>query len=220
MTHLRAVALVAVWGSLAIGGAPAQAGLVGSTVQAFYYSNPPSIPSGGGCDAATQSYCEQEANSSQNTAPTIPTTFVQAANDGSTIDVADAKITITNDISATFCLDGVSVGSACADTFDGFEFLFSSGVNITNVTVDSASPGFQPNDTSPHVGIKLLSPTDVLVDLTGANPALGGQLVLDVTTGGSGPTVPEPSTWAMMLMGFAGLGFAAHRRAGVAARAA
>ncbi len=27
-----------------------------------------------------------------------------------------------------------------------------------------------------------------------------------------GRTVPEPSTWAMMLLGFAGLGFAAHRR--------
>jgi hypothetical protein len=26
-------------------------------------------------------------------------------------------------------------------------------------------------------------------------------------------TVPEPSTWAMMLLGFAGLGFAGYRRA-------
>ena len=26
-------------------------------------------------------------------------------------------------------------------------------------------------------------------------------------------SVPEPSTWAMMLIGFAGLGFAAYRRA-------
>jgi PEP-CTERM motif len=29
----------------------------------------------------------------------------------------------------------------------------------------------------------------------------------------TGSTVPEPSTWAMMLLGFAGLGFAAYRRA-------
>jgi len=27
------------------------------------------------------------------------------------------------------------------------------------------------------------------------------------------PAVPEPSTWAMMLLGFAGLGFAGYRRA-------
>jgi unsaturated chondroitin disaccharide hydrolase len=32
------------------------------------------------------------------------------------------------------------------------------------------------------------------------------------------PTVPEPSTWAMMLVGFAGLGFAGYRRARVAAQ--
>jgi hypothetical protein len=29
----------------------------------------------------------------------------------------------------------------------------------------------------------------------------------------TGSAVPEPSTWAMMLLGFAGLGFAGHRRA-------
>ena len=32
------------------------------------------------------------------------------------------------------------------------------------------------------------------------------------------PAVPEPSTWAMMLVGFAGLGFAGYRRARVAAQ--
>jgi hypothetical protein len=30
----------------------------------------------------------------------------------------------------------------------------------------------------------------------------------------SPPAVPEPSTWAMMLIGFAGLGYAAVRRNG------
>jgi hypothetical protein len=30
-------------------------------------------------------------------------------------------------------------------------------------------------------------------------------------------TAPEPSTWAMMILGFAGLGFAGYRRAGKAA---
>jgi hypothetical protein len=29
--------------------------------------------------------------------------------------------------------------------------------------------------------------------------------------------VPEPSTWAMMLLGFAGLGYAGYRRRGVRA---
>jgi hypothetical protein len=30
--------------------------------------------------------------------------------------------------------------------------------------------------------------------------------------GGGGPTVPEPSTWAMMLLGFAGMSFVAYRK--------
>jgi hypothetical protein len=34
---------------------------------------------------------------------------------------------------------------------------------------------------------------------------------MDLAFGGA---VPEPSTWAMMLIGFAGLGYAAMRRAG------
>jgi hypothetical protein len=34
----------------------------------------------------------------------------------------------------------------------------------------------------------------------------------DVTTGSGVSAVPEPSTWAMMILGFAGIGFAAYRR--------
>ncbi|MBT1512560.1 PEPxxWA-CTERM sorting domain-containing protein [Bradyrhizobium sp. SRL28] len=35
----------------------------------------------------------------------------------------------------------------------------------------------------------------------------GGNIVFDVTA-----AVPEPSTWAMMILGFAGVGFMAYRR--------
>jgi hypothetical protein len=44
--------------------------------------------------------------------------------------------------------------------------------------------------------------------------AASGDLGLDnviVTGPGGGGTVPEPSTWAMMLLGFAGLGFSGYR---------
>jgi hypothetical protein len=140
--------------------------------------------------------------------------FLQGVTSGSTISVGDTQIVITNDISATFCSDGVSAGSACTDPFTGFEFVFSSGVDIKGVSVDPASAAdFRPNDTAPHDGLQLLSPTRIVVDVTGAPPAVGDQLILDLSFTPVGPTVPEPSTWALMLLGFAGLGFAGWRRA-------
>ena len=50
------------------------------------------------------------------------------------------------------------------------------------------------------------------VTMQGNDVGIGG---CDFPPGGSSstPTVPEPSTWAMMLLGFAGLGFAGYRRA-------
>ena len=203
---------------LATASAPAYAGLVGdgtNTVTAFFYINAPATPSGGGCDQSTQSFCEQQYNfDSMGMAQfvlTVPAHFAQAPIAGVTVDVEDTQIIITNELPATFCSDGTSAGSACTDPFTGFEFLFSSGVDITGVSVDSSSDFFA-NSTPPHFGLQLLSPTDILIDVTGAAPAIGGKLILDVTTNGGVTPVPEPSTWALMLLGFAGLGFAGWRR--------
>jgi hypothetical protein len=55
---------------------------------------------------------------------------------------------------------------------------------------------------------ELLGPGDYFVEITGKNNVkllgVGGSVI---TTG-----VPEPSTWAMLALGFAGLGYAAFRR--------
>jgi hypothetical protein len=42
--------------------------------------------------------------------------------------------------------------------------------------------------------------------------AAGATIGFDSTRFGSTLTIPEPSTWAMMLLGFAGLGFLAYRK--------
>lgn len=59
------------------------------------------------------------------------------------------------------------------------------------------------------MGLQLLSSTDILVDITGDAPLTGDKLILDVTTASVVP-VPEPTTWAMMALGFAGLVFAGY----------
>ncbi len=43
-----------------------------------------------------------------------------------------------------------------------------------------------------------------------------GTVTYIYTPAATSPAIPEPSTWAMMLLGFAGLGYAAVRRKGVA----
>jgi hypothetical protein len=135
---------------------------------------------------------------------------------GSTIRVGNTQIVITNMISGIpFCLAG-GIGSACGDVIDGFRFKFT-GENILGVSVDAASAsGFLPVtgtfQGNQHLGLQLLSNNDIQIDVTGDLPLLNDTLILDLTFTTVAPAVPEPSTWAMMILGFCGLGFMAYRK--------
>ena len=197
------------------------AGLDGSTVDTTFWipilggpttTSPPPVTCTTSLPCETQNY-QGSGGPTNSPLPTVPVDFLQGANSGSTISVGDTQIVITNKLSATFCSDGTSAGSACTDPFTGFQFIFSGGVDIKGVSVDPASaPDFQPNDTLPHDGLQLLSPTRIVVDVTGAAPAVGDKLILDVSFSSVNPAVPEPSTWTLMALGFAGLGFVGWRR--------
>ena len=129
--------------------------------------------------------------------------FVPTAVADTAIHVSGDSIKLTSEISGPYC-----VGSEvpCTDEIDGFEFTFSSGVDITGAKVDPASQ-------FGVVALDLKSPTDLLVNLTGVNVLVeGNSLTIDLSFTPVGPPVPEPSTWALMLLGFAGLGFAGWRR--------
>jgi hypothetical protein len=51
-----------------------------------------------------------------------------------------------------------------------------------------------------------------MIDPIITTKATAGTLIFSPGVGGATPSVPEPSTWAMILIGFAGLGYAAYRR--------
>ena len=211
---LFALASLLLFGLAGATSAPAVAGLIGNgtnTVSVSYWF-PSSIVPPPVCNDLTNPNCENEVDSTDNQTPTIPATFVPGAADDSTISVGDTTIVITNGDTAAFC----STSLPCSDVFNGFAFVFSSGVDITDVTVASNSAA----DFRPISGGLTFGPTDINVNVAGENPAVGDQLILDVTTKGNTPVIPEPSTWAMMLLGFVGLGFVGYRRMGGHGRSA
>ena len=75
-------------------------------------------------------------------------------------------------------------------------------------------PGF--TDLQSWTRDEMLDPDWLRVgtDIVGPPPLGGGAApTFNEAFSLNGSVVPEPSTWAMMLLGFAGLGFAAYRRA-------
>ena len=125
-------------------------------------------------------------------------TFFQTASFGNlflvpvTINVESKQITLQWSGSGLFA----------SGSFNGFHFEFSGASipAITDVTVDSAS-------TLKPTGVSFTSDS-VDVSVAGELYGFGAQkAVLDISTS-SAPATPESATWAMMLLGFVGLGLA------------
>lgn len=210
---LLALASLLFFGLAGVTSAPAQ-GLTGSTVTANSWFGGTSSPPGA-CDPQTNAACNlmdynTPGGPTNDPLPIVPVAFVEDFLTLTTTSISANTITIVNNVAGPFCST-----AACDDVFSGFVFTFAGALPITSVTVDSGSdPNFLP-----IVGGLTFTPTAIFVNLAGDSPAVGDQLILDVTTNGTTP-VPEPSTWALMLLGFAGLGLVGYQRKGAAGRAA
>jgi len=176
---------------------PAQAGLIGNgtnSVQALFHF----------FDGTNQvTVGEPETNPATPVAlNAADVTIPEGALDGVQIDLFDTKITLTNEVPSAFCSSGAP---PCAGEFWAFEFQFSSGVNIAGVSLDaSTAADFQPTGSN----LDLVSPTDVQVEVTGDNPAIGDPLTLDLTFPAAGPSpsaVPEPKSVLLFVSGLIGL---------------
>jgi hypothetical protein len=190
---------------------PARAsGLLGgaNTVQAFYYNGVLADPEG---EIAVG------AGSSNPASLAAAVNYQEGAADVSTIAINNTTISITNLAAGfPFCVSNTP-GSACADAIDGFDFLFT-GEDILGVSVDPASASdFRPVSTAfqgnTHLGLQLISPNEIRVDVTGDEPGLDDKLTIDVSFTAPPPPppgAPEPATF-LLLGGALGLGLVIRR---------
>jgi len=89
-------------------------------------------------------------------------------------------------------------------TIDGFSFNF-----LTHISVLQFTSGILSDITA---GPVLSGPASLSVSGTTTAFFDGVSLQAFDTVAATVAAVPEPSTWAMMILGFAGLGFVAYRR--------
>ena len=111
--------------------------------------------------------------------------------------------------SAVTFTDPIQVFSNKSLTAVGFEDLSSDDI------LDSVSASFASYDLKTSIG-PIVGSSEI--DPGSSFPTTGGAFVLtsvgeSATFTAATSAIPEPSTWAMMLIGFAGLGYAGYRRA-------
>jgi hypothetical protein len=136
-----------------------------------------------------------------------PAFYPDQLNLGLTISISDTQIVFTNLLPGTPENAFGQLGSE----IDGFDFKFSVipanfatpiPPDILGVSVDPASaPDFLPRS------VQLISPAEIIVDLSGADPALNNQLILDLSfpTDSVTAVVPEPSSMALLGAGLLAL---------------
>lgn len=118
---------------------------------------------------------------------------------------------------AQFFFDGDSVTVTFAASVYAIGVFFNVNANSGNYILTAAggtaSTGSAAYDTSTFVFDGLVSDTGFTSATFSSNSGgagTGSYNIPEIIT--AAVTVPEPATWAMMLLGFAGLGFAGYRR--------
>lgn len=145
---------------------------------------------------------EPPADKSQVTDASVGDLYLQPAGDATNYIFAQAGGSDT--LAFSTALTSVTIFWGSPDTYN--ELMLSNGDVITGTQLGLAL-GFSANGSNANSGWVTIADTTPFTSFTATTdttPAFEFDL--------AGPTIPEPSTWAMLLLGFAGLGYAALRR--------
>jgi hypothetical protein len=143
-----------------------------------------------------------DPGSSPHTGGTGSLTFNIGSDDPLNLSVGGIALTAPASLTAT--VDGVTFTFSTLNSFtdSSGHLLDSSSISAsTTAPITSALYG----DGNIHL---VLEGTTYEIDVVNGGYIEGGTISLTAIAA----AVPEPSTWVMMLLGFAGLGFVAYRR--------
>jgi PEP-CTERM motif len=88
--------------------------------------------------------------------------------------------------------------------------LFLNGINVSNMFNTNSVQSFTFNFTSADLAV--LADDSVNLSFLQTGPSTVRLSATTLTIDTITTSVPEPSTWAMMILGFAGIGFTAYRK--------
>jgi hypothetical protein len=134
--------------------------------------------------------------------------------------------TVSPGIQATITINGIShtIGGSYDSLIKAYsdfagsqsQHELSDGTNFVNASASAIAGALPASITTPFSYAAIPLPGGTVVPTTGTIK-LDGEFILFTPTSISesiavSPAVPEPSTWAMMVLGFFGVGFLTYRR--------
>jgi hypothetical protein len=146
---------------------------------------------------------------------------LQANADGGNYDITDITGTITQN-GTSFAITGLISPPNDPGNYFGFDNVILANAGDAPYSLDSGGIGFYAAGVSNFYGGSEPTTSFNIWGNGGTSGTLSTTASYDVNTFFNGTysistvsgvsAVPEPSTWAMMILGFAGVGFMAYRR--------